>query len=175
MPRLAFGATTQFALPANYSGMLRDTHMWSSRIQTSYQHILSTDEWLMMEVQNYTSAVGRWTIIGEDLTFAPAPSSGETVKYYYRSKYFARDNAANPIAAFASDDNTFRLDEHLLTLGMIWQWRANKGLSYAEDMQNYEEYKERLIASDKGARIIHVGTVRMPVDTEVALPITVSP
>ena len=31
------------------------------------------------------------------------------------------------------------IDERLLKLGMIWQWKANKGSPYAEDMGTYSD------------------------------------
>ena len=36
-----------------------------------------------------------------------------------------------------ADGDSFVLDERLLKLGMIWQWKANKGSPYAEDMATY--------------------------------------
>ena len=53
---------------------------------------------------------------------------------------------------------------------MIWRWKANKGRSYAEDMANYENLKEKLINQDKGARMISIGRVRMPFDARIAYP-----
>jgi hypothetical protein len=38
---------------------------------------------------------------------------------------------------FMNDGDTFRLDERLLKLGMTYQWKAQKGSSYAEDMSTY--------------------------------------
>jgi hypothetical protein len=169
------GVTEAFNLPSDFNGMIRDGRLWSSRIQTPYSHVISLDQWLEMEVRDYMSAVGRWTIAGNQILMKPAPVTGETVKYYYNSNLYATDASSMPIAAFANDDDIFRLPEWLLTLGMIWQWRANKGLPYAEDMQNYEEEKERRIAKDKGARLLTVGLERMPVDADYALPFQVTP
>jgi hypothetical protein len=41
--------------------------------------------------------------------------------------------------SFTDDADSFRLDERLLKLGMVWQWKANKGTSYAEDMGTYSD------------------------------------
>jgi hypothetical protein len=55
---------------------------------------------------------------------------------------------------FMSDSDTFVLDERILRLGMIWQWKANKGSPYAEDMANYQDALMGKSGSDKPAPIM---------------------
>jgi len=55
---------------------------------------------------------------------------------------------------FTSDNDVFNLDERLLKLGMIWQWKANKGSPYAEDMANYMTALARVSGADKPSPII---------------------
>ena len=43
----------------------------------------------------------------------------------------------------------FRLDERLLKLGMIWQWKAHKGSPYAEDMGTYADALGDAMGHDK--------------------------
>jgi hypothetical protein len=40
---------------------------------------------------------------------------------------------------------------------MIWQWRANKGMPYAEDMATYETRKARVMMKERGPRMVRVG------------------
>jgi hypothetical protein len=56
--------------------------------------------------------------------------------------------------AFMNDGDTFRLDERLLKLGMIWQWKAQKGSPYAEDMGSYEDALRRAAGADSPAPTI---------------------
>jgi hypothetical protein len=58
---------------------------------------------------------------------------------------------------------------------MIWKWRANKGLAYAQDLDNYEDAKEKLVAADKGPRLITVGRTARSVDAQAAYPRSVGP
>ncbi|RYG08344.1 MAG: hypothetical protein EOO07_25790 [Chitinophagaceae bacterium] len=62
-----------------------------------------------------------------------------------------------------------------MKLAMIWQWRANKGLNYAEDLANYEDALASLIGADKGSNILTMGTQRMPADWEYAFPGSIIP
>jgi hypothetical protein len=74
-------------------------------------------------------------------------------------------------AAFTADDDTFVLDERLLTLDCIWRWKAQKGLEYAEHMQNAEIARSKAISDDKGPRILVQGRRRLSLP--VAYPGTI--
>lgn len=52
--------------------------------------------------------------------------------------------------AFTADDNEFLLDDRLLTLGLIWRWKAQKGLDYSEDLQTYEIALAQAQVRDRG-------------------------
>ena len=93
---------------------------------------------------------------------------GDTVKFIYIRNAWA---AGGTKTAFTADDDAFDLDERLLKLGMIWQWRANKGLPYAEDMANYEAALAMLIGADKGENILRIGGRRSSFpDAKIAYP-----
>ena len=66
-----------------------------------------------------------------------------------------------------NDADTFRLDERLFKLGMIWQWKANKGATYAEDLANYEDALSGSPGNDKPSPII-VGSQPISSDANIA-------
>lgn len=167
------GATTQFALPSDYLRMLKKTALWSSVIQTPLTHVVDTDEWLEMQVRSVQPVVGAWTMLGGNIEILPAMASGETAMWYYVSNLLVTPSSGANTAQFTSDGDTFRLNERLLTLGMIWQWKAQKGASYSEDMANYEAALEQAISEDKGARTLRIGRPRMARDASIAYPWTV--
>ena len=170
------GSTTAHDLPSDYDRMIVKTNVWSSSLQTPLTHIADLDEWLGLEVWSYTYVINAWTIYADQMHIKPALASSVTAQYWYQSNLLVSPASGSNKTRFTADDDTFRLDERLLTLGIIWQWRANKGLAYAEDLTNYEEEKEKLIARDKGSRMIRIGGVRMPKGLKTAYPqnITVS-
>ena len=101
---------------------------------------------------------------------SPVLSASEEAKFHYQQNTWAKASDNTRKAAFDADSDTFMLDERLLKLGLIWQWRELKGLPYAEDMQNYEMLQAKLIAADKGSRTIRIGTPRLPAGDELAYP-----
>lgn len=143
--------TASFARPADYQRMLKEGQLWSSaRKDKPLTHITDSDIWLSDQLSGIVPRNPQWTVIGTDLYVHPVIMTGETVSYFYIKK----------ITDFTADTDTFIIDERLLTLGMIWQWKANKGLQYAEDMANYEIALDALIKEDMGAGILSVGSSR---------------
>lgn len=164
------GTEEDHDLPTDYDRMLVKSQVWSSSLETPLSPISDLDEWLGMDVQSFDFVINAWTIYGGQMHIKPALASGVTAKYYYQSNLIFQPTSGANKAAFSSDDDTFRLDEGLWKLGVIYQWRMNKGQPYAENMADYEERKARLVTRDKGSRMIRIGRVRFPGDAKVAYP-----
>ena len=168
-------STTEFALPSDYDRMPVDSDMWSSDLQGPMSHITSSAEWLDFTERTSSSVTDSWTKIGGEISIKPAMATSDTAKHYYISNLIVTPTGAPPnIAAFTADDDVFRLNDELLTLGMIWQWKANKGRPYAEDMTNYEMLQSKLIREDKGSNVLVVGRRRIPSGVSLAYPQTIS-
>lgn len=70
---------------------------------------------------------------------------------------------------FAADTDKFWLEDRVLKLGMIWQWKANKGSPYAEDMATYADAVGAVMGSDKPSPII-VGRAPVSQNARIAYP-----
>lgn len=164
------GSSEAFSLPTDYDRMLVKASVWSSSLETALSPITSLDKWLELDVQSFDFVVNAWTIYGGQMNIKPALATGVTAKYYYQSNLIVAPASGSNKVAFTADDDSFRLDERLLKLGIIWRWKEQKGQSYAEPMADYEELKERLVARDRGSRMMRIGRVRMPGDVTTAYP-----
>lgn len=163
------GTSEDWDLPTDFDRMLDKSQLWSSSLETPLSPISDRDEWLGMDVQSFDFVINAWILYAGQIHIKPALSSGVTAKYFYQSDLWALDGST-PAAEFTADDDTFRLDERLLKLGIIWKWREMKGLPYAEDLATYERLLAKLIARDKGSRIIRIGRAGMPRDATYAYP-----
>lgn len=164
------GTTEDFDLPSDYDRMLVKAALWSSEFTGRLRHIPDADEWLGLDVQDVDLVQNAWTLYGGQIHIKPAPADDETVKFFYISNLIIAPATGSNKVAFTADTETFRLSEKLLELGIIWQWRANKGFPYAEDLANYEDLHERLIVRDGGSKTLAVGTARMPTGVTAAYP-----
>lgn len=169
------GVTESHSLPADYARMLKKAQVWSSSLETPLTPIPDTDEWLGLDVQSFDFVVNAWTLYGDQIHIKPALASTVTAKYFYIINTIVTANDSSAKTTFTADDDMFRLSERLLTLGMIWQWRAYKGLPYQEDMQTFEALKEALVGQDKGSRMMRLGHVRLPGDLTTSYPQSVTP
>jgi hypothetical protein len=100
---------------------------------------------------------GYWIILENQMNFLPTVSVGNDARYYYVSNQWARSASGSPKALFDRDDDTFVLDDRLLTLALIWRWKSMKGLDYAEDIKNSDIALSQAMSRDKGSRTIRKG------------------
>lgn len=146
------GETDNIELPEDFKRLLRNSSMWPSAMPNfPLTHVSDTNAWTGYEVSGFTPPFGIWTIIGSSLYVRPVIGLGETVKFAYLSKTFViHEDPAADTTKFSADGDIFVLDNEVLKLGMIWQWKANKGQGYSEDLQNYEDALAMAIGGDRG-------------------------
>jgi hypothetical protein len=166
------GTTTAFNLPANYKRMLLTSNVWRSTSQQQpMTFIADTEEWLRRRNSNLTAnAWGEWTLLGDNIHIypvlpGPVPADplatppivavpAATAYFAYLDKNCVTLSSGGYSDAFLNDADSFRLDERLLKLAMIYQWKAYKGSPYAEDMSTYGDALTYAMGADKPSPII---------------------
>jgi hypothetical protein len=150
------GVTDKYPLPTDYGRMGKDQQVWSSRLSAAaLQHILSTDDWLMIEANAFTTVTGAWHMYGGYLDFHPVLISGERASFYYLTEQIIEDELGTGQTVFLADTDVFRLPERLLRLGIILHWRRKKGLPFDEGP--YFTAMTEEIRRDGGAKTLTVG------------------
>jgi hypothetical protein len=149
------GVTEAFALPANYRRMLLTTNVWlSSNPNSPMRFIPSTDEWMQRRAAGDISPAGEWTLYGGQIHIHPVMPIGVSARFAYLDRYCVSLTGGGFGEVFQLDTDTFRLDERILKLGMIWDWKAKKGSPYAEDMGTYSDALVVALGSDGPAPIL---------------------
>jgi hypothetical protein len=175
------GSETEFDLPDDYSRMPADQGIYSTSWNFEpLRQVTDHNQWLQEINQSFTSSPPAWTLLGGQIVFNPAPAASEDMRYYYMSNLYCRSSSTVgndffPLnlpfefpdgsegtrkASFTEDGDAFQLDDRLLRLGMIWQWKADKGQPYAEDMENYGVHLQQRIAADIAPRRVSMGRQR---------------
>jgi hypothetical protein len=164
------GTTTGFDLPSDFKRMLLTSNVWlSSSVLSPARFVPDTDQWLNRRARNYSDATGEWTIIGNQLLIAPAMGSAVTSYFAYLHKNCIDLLSGGQGDAFINDGDKFTLDERLLKLGMIWQWKAQKGTPYQEDLGTYEDALAYVMGHDSPSPII-AGRGAISSSANVAIP-----
>lgn len=165
------GSTSEFDLPDDYdrftlTGAMQDGASWA----WGYRHYLSLDGFLFDELRGFNAAPGGWIIYGDMIRFSPAPSASAQARFPYITSNVVRDFSTATKAAFTKDDDAFLLPERLLTLGLIWRWRENKGLSGAGDQEAFVKALDEYAAKDAGPTVIRRNSARGFGNTHPAYP-----
>lgn len=125
------------AIPTDFDRILPES-MFNRTTRRRVAGPLSYDEWQRAKATLVTYVNPTFRIRGDALLMSPNPPAGETVAYEYVSKNFCKTSGGTGQADWAADTDLGRVDEGLMTLGLIWRFRQVKGLSYGEDMELYE-------------------------------------
>jgi hypothetical protein len=149
------GVATAFNLPADYKRMLLTANVWRSTSAVQpMTFIPDIDEWLNRRAYGQYRAWGEWTMMGGQMLVQPVMGSGVTAYFAYLHKNCVALAGGGFGDTFAADGDVFTIDERSLKLGMIWQWKANKGGAYAEDMGSYGDALAKIQGADKPAPIL---------------------
>jgi hypothetical protein len=161
------GVNEDFPLPVTYRRMLKKAKIWpSNQPNIPLDHIIDTDVWLRNVITNTQPLYPQWTIYGGQIHVRPALANGATAKFFHIKKAITVDLKEE----FTSDNDVFIIDEELLRLAVISEWKSDKGLPYGEDMAATEEAFSILVGADKGSKILEVGKKRSHYDSDVAFP-----
>jgi hypothetical protein len=164
------GAATAFNLPANYKRMLLTSNLWRSTSSlVPMRFVPDTDEWLQRRSRNYVDAYGEWTMLGGQIQIWPAMVVGQSAYHGYLDKNCVALASGGNGNSFQADNDSYVLDERLLKLGMIWQWKANKGSPYAEDLATYGDALSFVTSHDSPAPIL-IGRKPISANARVAYP-----
>lgn len=111
---------------------------------------LNPQDWQNLKARNITGPWAQFRIRGASLLFIPVPAAGDTIAFEWISKNWVTLNAGGTSATWANDADTGLIDEEIMTQGVIWRWKAAKGLEYAEDYNKYERLVADQMARDGG-------------------------
>jgi hypothetical protein len=164
-------ATESWPLPSDYDRMVNGTDVHSGTWIWQRYTNTGLDGWLQLKALMPAIPPGYWNILGGSMGFIPTIATGDLAQFYYIRNTWALSAAGTPKAEFDRDDDSFALKERVLTLALIWRWKQIKGMTYDEDIKNYDIALSQAMARDKGSRVIRSGRSRIAgLNTRVGCP-----
>jgi hypothetical protein len=160
------GLTTQFNLSTlipDFQRLTKNAELWTdSQTYGNLYHIDNINDWLQQENWSIGWTGGAWTLYGGSLYVRAgtnALTEDQTIRFGYISKNYARaaSPANTPKDAFTADTDTFVLNERLLKLCMIWNWKSAHGQTYSQEFEDYQNALEQLRIADRTPSIIRSG------------------
>jgi hypothetical protein len=138
-------------LPADL-GWIIDETLFNRNTTLKITGPLASREWQERKAFGVNIAFSQYRIRGNSFWFLPAPTAGESVYYEYVSSYFCESAAGTAQAAWTADTDVPRIPENVMTLGLIWRWKAAKGMEHSGDYNSWVEAKERAAARSGSKR-----------------------
>lgn len=148
------GAITTLA-GSDFGWMLEDT-MWN---RTAVRRIYPVDEvqWQQMKATNITGPVEYYRIRGNNLVVIPTMTASQTVAFEWMSRNWCQSAGGTGQSSWAADTDVGRLDEKIMTVGIMWRFKKAKGLDYAEDFNQYEAMVANALARDGAKKRLYTG------------------
>lgn len=116
---------------------------------------LSEEEWQAIKATSFQTLKYYWRLQQNQLLLSPAPPAGLEFAFEYKSKAFVYNVNDNEYkTTFTKDNDEFLLDERLVTSGIRWMWRKEKGLSYGEEFTRYEALAAELSGTSGGKKVL---------------------
>jgi len=155
-------------LPADL-GWIVDETIWNRTTTRRVTGPLSSADWQAQKALGAVLADSQYRIRGNSIWMQPAPSASQTCVYEYVSKYWCEKSDGTDQEKWLADTDVARIDEYLLTLDLIWRFKAAKGLDFTMDKSEFEEQvsaaigrdgtRKRVSVAGRGVRRIGTGYV----------------
>lgn len=104
------------------------------------------------------------------IIFYPIPAPGDNCYFEYVSKNWASQVGGTTSDHWTADSDVSLLDEFLMTLGLIWRWRAAKRLDYGEEKSTYEKNLLDVLARDGGGEDLDLANHQYDIYPAVVVP-----
>jgi len=118
---------------------------------------ITAQQWQAIKAQPQLNRVFlAFRIRNNDWLMTPTPTAGDTIAYSYITSEWAQSASGVGKTSFTADNDTARISENLITLGLIWRFLRAKGLDYAEEYRTYQGELQRASAKDGGATFLDI-------------------
>lgn len=133
---------------------------------------LDNQQWQQLKAMNISGPWNQFRIRGGNLIFVPVPTAGHTCTFEYVSKMWATDSVGTTLkSAFTADGDLSSLEDRLVTLGLVWRYKASNSLEYAEDFNKYEAAVADAIGKDGTRDWLNMDAARFDFPPGVMVPI----
>lgn len=161
--------TTLAAITSGFDYIINDT-IWNRTLRRPVYGPKSQQDWQQAKAMQINGPFNSFRIIADAINFYPNPVAGQTCAFEYQSRAWVSLAAGGTADTWANDADIPKLDGQLMVLGVIWRWKAAKGLDYAEDYAKYERRVTDAMARDSGKAKLDMGGSTPDIQPVVMVP-----
>lgn len=167
------GAGGSFALPDDFLRVCGDDNSMYETSPNRRRVLPMPDRgnWTETEEWNWTGVQRYFRLQGSTIEFLSALPAGAEVQMAYVQTTWITESGGTRSATWDAVTDESRIPGHLLQLGLIWRWRRNKGLVYADRKAEYESELARAIGDDGPRRKVDTTGPSIEVRHPMRVPI----
>jgi hypothetical protein len=148
-----------------------DGTIWDRTKRLPVYGSLTPQAWQNFKSWGVTSPFPKYRVRGGLLLLMPVPAAGDSYYFEYQTKNWCTSADGLTLkSAFSVDTDVSLLDEQLLTAGLIWRFKAAKGLEYSEDFRKYQIRVTNAINRDVEKPVLDMGR-KTDARTGIVIPI----
>lgn len=123
---------------SDFDYILNDT-VWNRTLNRRMWPITEVD-WQSLQSNNIAGPDSFFRIRGNLFIVFPTMTAGETVALEYISKNWCESSGGTGQALWAADADVGRLDERIMSQGIVWRWKRRFGKpDWESDREKYEK------------------------------------
>lgn len=140
-------------LPEDFDRIIPTT-FWNLDRRFQMGQPLSAEAWAALRAGIMVTVYPQFRILDNAIHILPQ-TAPEMYRFEYASKYAVVSQNGIRKERFTLDtDSIYGIPENLLTLGMVWLWKREKGLEYAEALEDYERALAAYGGNDAGLKVV---------------------
>lgn len=146
-------------LPSDFDRFVPET-FWDRSSDQFLSGPIPAARWQGLKARNYSNSYRKFMIRNDSVYAIPAFGGGESLAFEYVTNQWCQSSGGTGQAAFAADTDTARIDEELITRGIIYKWLLSEGLPFEGALNAFVTYKNDLIKNDEPRpRILVAGDI----------------
>ena len=143
-------------LPSDFDRFIPET-FWNRSAQVLLNGPVTATEWQGLKALDHDSVdYPKFAYRGGDILVIPTLGAGATLAFEYVSTKWVMDNSSVAKIAFTADTDTSRIDEDLVTRGVVFEYLDGEGLPSAKAYQDYTDFLDTMLGNDQPAPKIMV-------------------
>ena len=161
--------TTLAAVTTGFKYIVNDT-IWNRTLRRPVYGPKSQQDWQQDKAMQINGPFNSFRIIADVINFYPNPAAGQTCAFEYISENWITTSASGVSSIWTNDADTPKLNDQLIVLGLIWRWKAAKGLDYAEDFAKYDRRVMDAMARDAGKPVLNMAGAQWDIQPVILVP-----
>lgn len=161
--------TTLSTTAPGLKNIINDT-IWNRDLRRPVYGPMTPQRYQQVQAAVFAGPWNQFIIQGDQILFFPVPVAGQTCFFEYTTQNWCTSSGGTGQARFVMDSDILLLREDLFKLGVEWRWKKAKGLEYAQEFADYEDFMADALARDGTKDAINMGSARYDIFPGILVP-----